>query len=425
MNGRGRFLELLVLGCCSLFLTQAIISMVLGLEAGDSPTEGNPVWKLILIVCYLSVAVILALYYRETLLVIRRNGFLAALVLLAIVSCSWAALPALVLQRSIAVLGTTLLGIALAVRLSLEDQLRLLRGLFRILAVLSMACVLLLPSYGISFGPDDHGEWRGVFGHKNGLGVAMALSVLVEWQLPADSRFSKVVKGLALLLSAVLLYFSGSVTSIFALTGSLLFIEFYRVATQRLRIPLYAIVLAILLITVSGVTVFLVDTAGVAGALGRSSDLTGRTAIWGYVISYISRQPILGYGYSGFWLGATHESSEIERALNESILYSHNGYLEILVNLGAVGFLLALGFLGTGIKRAFYWSKRSRSSIDLWPLAFLFFFLLYNLTECTILLQDLEWAVCVATVVGTDRALFAPNAGLEEELLFVQSEGTA
>ena len=74
MNGRGRFLELLVLGCCSLVLTQAILSMILGLEPGTPSVEGNPVWKLILIVCYLSVAVILVPYYRETLLVIRRNG---------------------------------------------------------------------------------------------------------------------------------------------------------------------------------------------------------------------------------------------------------------------------------------------------------------------------------------------------------------
>jgi O-antigen ligase len=398
--------------------------MILGLEPGTPSAEGNPVWKLILIICYLSVAVILVPYYRETLLVIRRNGFLVALLLLAFVSCSWATVPALVLQRSIAVLGTTLLGIAFAVRLSVEDQLRLLSRLFRMIAVLSMACVLLLPSYGISVGADDHGEWRGIFIHKNGLGVAMALSVLVEWQLPADTRFSKVVKRLALLLSAVLLYFSGSATSMFALIGSVLFIEIYRVATQRLRIPSYAIVLAILLIIVSGVTLFLVNPDGVTRALGRSPDLTGRTEIWRYVISYISRQPVLGYGYSGFWLGATHESSEIERALNEPILYSHNGYLEILVSLGAVGFLLAFGFLATGIKRAFFWSKRSRSSIDLWPLAFLFFFSLYNLTECTILLQDLEWAVCVATVVGTDGALFAPDVEEEQELLIVPSEGT-
>jgi exopolysaccharide production protein ExoQ len=420
MNERRRFLESVVLGGCGFILTQGILSLVLA--PGDAPTEGNAVWKLILSVSYLSVAVILVPYYRETLFVVRRNWFLMALVLLALLSCFWAAMPALVLQRSIAVLGTTLLGIALAVRLSLGDQLRLMSWLFRIIAVLSLACILLLPSYGISDIVEGHGEWRGIFSHKNGLGCVMALSVLVEWQLPADTRFSRVVKRIAILLSATLLVFSGSLTSMFALVGSLLFIEIYKLATRRFRIPLYAIVLAALLVIASGVTVLLMDTKGITGALGRSSDLTGRTEIWSLVMSYIPERPVLGYGYSGFWNGASPESAAIDRVMGVMIMYSHNGYLETLLTLGGVGFLLTLGFLGTGIKRAFYCSERNRSSMDLWPLAFLFFFLLHNLAEVTILWQDLEWAICVATVVGTDPALFAPEAEQEEELPFVASE---
>jgi exopolysaccharide production protein ExoQ len=415
-----RFLELLVLGGCGFILTQGILSLVLA--PGDTRTDGNTVWKLILSVSYLSVAVMLVSYYRETLFVLRRNWFMVALVLLALVSCFWAAMPALVLQRSIAVLGTTLLGIALAVRLSLEGQIRLLSWLLRIIALLSLACVLLLPSYGISDLVESHGEWRGIFSHKNGLGCVMALSVLVECQLPAHTRFSKVVKRIALLLSAVLLVFSGSLTPMFALVGSLVFIEIYKLATRRFRIPLYAIVLAALLIVASGVTVLLVDTERITGLLGRSSDLTGRTEIWSLVMSYIPERPVLGYGYSGFWNGASPESIAVDRVMGVVIMYSHNGYLEILLTLGAVGFLLTLGFLGTGIRRAFYSSERNRSSMDLWPLAFLFFFLLHNLAECTILWQDLEWAICVATVVGTDPALLAPDAEQEEEFLFVPSE---
>jgi len=104
-------------------------------------------------------------------------------------------------------------------------------------------------------------------------------------------------------------------------------------------------------------------------------------------------------------------------------MYSHNGYLEILLNLGAIGFVFTLIFLGAGIKRAYYCSERSRSRLDLWPLAFLFFFLLHNVGECTILFQDLEWAVCVAVVVSADPALFAPEAEQEEEeLLFAPAE---
>jgi O-antigen ligase len=331
-------------------------------------------------------------------------------------------MPALVLQRSIAVFGTTLLGIALAVRLSLEEQLRLLSWLFRIIAVLSLACIILFPSYGISDWVENHGEWRGIFSHKNGLGNMMALSVLVEWQLTADTRFSKCVRRLALLLSGVLLIFSGSVTSIFALIGSLLFIEIFEFAAKRLRIPLYAIVLGAVLIVASGVTVLIMDTQGVTSALGRSSDLTGRTEIWSWVLSYIPDRPVLGYGFSGFWNGASPESAVVDRAMGTMIMYSHNGYLEILLTLGAVGFLLALGFLGTGIKRAYYCSERSRFNMNLWPLAFLSFFLLHNLGECTILLQDLEWAICVATIASADTALCATVSGQEEDILFVPSE---
>jgi exopolysaccharide production protein ExoQ len=371
------------------------------------------------------VAVMLVPYYRETLWAVRRNWFVAALVFQALVSFSWAATPALVLQHSIAVFGTTLLGIALAVLLSVEEQLRLLSWMFRIIAVLSLACIILLPSYGISSFFESHGEWRGIFLHKNLLGAAMALSVLVEWQLPAHTRFSKFVKLLALVLSAVLLVFSGSATPMFALVVSLLFIEIYKFAAKRLRIPLYAIVLGTLLMIASGLTVLQTYSGGVAGALGRSSDLTGRAEIWGYVWSYIPERPLLGYGYSGFWGGASPESAAIDWAMGQMIMYSHNGYLEILLTLGAVGLFLTLGFLGKGINRAYHCAELHRSSVDLWPLAFLLFFLLHNIGECTILFQDLEWAICVATVISADAALFAPD--VEQEVgssLQTPSEGT-
>jgi O-antigen ligase len=358
---------------------------------------------------------ILIPHYRETVFVLRRNWFLVALVLLAFASCLWTETPALALQRSIAVLGATLLGIALAVRLSLEEQLRLMNWFFRIMVVLNLACVLFFPSYGISNTADSQGEWQGIFGYKNVLGSMMAMSVLVEWHLPADTRFSKFIKWLALLVSTVLLVFSSSITPLVALLGSLLFIEIYKFANQWLRIPLYAIVLTILLIIASGMTVLLLDSERLTGALGRSSNLTGRTEIWSMVLSYIPERPVLGYGYSGFWSGSSPEELAVEQAMGTSVMYSHNGYLEILLNLGGVGFLLVLAGLGTGIRRVYYCSKRDRSSVNLWPLAFLSFFLLYNMGECTILRQDLQWALCVAVIAGADAALFVPDAEQEQE----------
>jgi O-antigen ligase len=140
------------------------------------------------------------------------------------------------------------------------------------------------------------------------------------------------------------------------------------------------------------------------------------------VLSLIPQRPLLGYGYSGFWAGGSQESIEVSWVMGSVISYSHNGYLEILLTLGAVGLLLAVVFLWTGIKRAYSYSQCNQSSVNLWPLAFLFFFLLYNLAECTILMQDLQWAICVAIVAGADEELFVPGEEKEEELLLVPGE---
>jgi len=420
MSGRPRPFEWIVLGGCAFVLTQAILSLVLG--PGDTPTEGNATWKLILAVGYLSVVAILVPFYRETLYVLGRNWSLVVLVLLALVSCSWAAMPAFVLQRSVAVLGATLVGVAFAIRLSLEDQLRLMSWLFRIIAVLSLACIVFLPSYGISSVVDSQGEWQGIFSHKNGLGSFMALFFLVEWRLPANTRLAKVVRVFALLLSTVLLLFSGSLTPVLALAGTLLFTQIYKVATQKLRIPLYALALAAFLTAASGVTVLVAQNERIASVLGRSSDLTGRTSIWSLVVPFIIERPVQGFGYSGFWAGASPESADIERVMGTMIQYSHNGYLEILLELGAVGFFLTLVFLGTGVRRAIYRSKLGHSSVDLWPFSFMVYFLLHNFGECTILYQDLEWAICVATVIGTDPALFAADLEQEDALPLTLAE---
>jgi O-antigen ligase len=140
------------------------------------------------------------------------------------------------------------------------------------------------------------------------------------------------------------------------------------------------------------------------------------------VISFIEERPILGYGYAGFWTESA--SARVDRAINVEVMYAHNGYLDTFLTTGAVGLSLALVFLGTGLKRAFDWSLRAESHASLWPLAVLSLFLLYNLGECTILMQHVQWALCVAAVVGSDLALFAPDTAPEDELPLTTSEAS-
>src|SRR5580692_9701260 len=225
MNGTRKYLDLIVMGGCAFILSKALLSFVLA--PSETPTEGNPEWRLILTISYFGVAMVLIPWYRESLFVLRRNWSLVVLVLFALLSSLWADMPDLVFRKAIGVFGTTLLGFALAVRFSFQDQLRILSWLFRIIAVLSLGCILLLPSYGIS----KEGEWQGIFEYKNALGSMMALSILVEWLRSAGGRISKTLKLVALLLSAVLLRFSDSITPTLAIVVALLLIEIYKFAT--------------------------------------------------------------------------------------------------------------------------------------------------------------------------------------------------
>jgi O-antigen ligase len=84
---------------------------------------------------------------------------------------------------------------------------------------------------------------------------------------------------------------------------------------------------------------------------GKDLSFTGRTEIWALVLEHIQRRPLLGSGYGAYWVvGARptpdQESYSIMGALNG--FYpgnSHNGYLDVLNDLGAIGLLCLLGYL--------------------------------------------------------------------------------
>ena len=76
-----------------------------------------------------------------------------------------------------------------------------------------------------------------------------------------------------------------------------------------------------------------------AGAVGRDPTLTDRTKIWSLVLS-MHTNPLVGAGYESFWLGPRLQKIwQVFGPLNES----HNGYLEVYLNLGLIGVTLLPG----------------------------------------------------------------------------------
>src|SRR5262249_39199062 len=140
---------------------------------------------------------------------------LMELVFLAFASSLWSVNPVLSLRRSIAVIGTSIVGIYLANRYDLRELLLMLSSVTATIVVLSFSLALLVPKYGID--PSTGSHWRGAFGQKNILGRMMVLTVVVWFIIAADRRRNRPMAVVIIMSSVGLVLLSSSKTSLLAL----------------------------------------------------------------------------------------------------------------------------------------------------------------------------------------------------------------
>lgn len=378
----------------------SLLPFVSGAAAGTyDPTQGNSVSQAIFLTLYMVTFCLVLVWRRQLARVLSRDKLLLLLLGVALVSALWAAVPEVTLRRSVALMGTTLFGVYLAVRYDLQEQLRLLAWALGIGALLSLLFALALPTYGVMNDLTAAG-WRGVYGHKNALGALMTLSALVFMLLSLHGGRYRWLCWAGFGLSVGLLLLSNSKTSLVVFLTLLALLPFYRILRWRytLAVPMF---IAAILVGGGVAILILSNTEFVFDALGRQASLTGRTEIWPAVIHMIREQPWLGYGYGGFWLGWDGPSAYVLLTIYFDPLTAHNGLLDLWLNLGLLGVaIFALGLVAAFL-RALAWVRASESAAGLWPLVYLTLVLLQNLTESVILTQNnIFWVLYVAAVLS-------------------------
>jgi exopolysaccharide production protein ExoQ len=91
---------------------------------------------------------------------------------------------------------------------------------------------------------------------------------------------------------------------------------------------------------------YAVEKVALLGRNEESADprkLTGRLPIWANAIEEFSDRPILGFGYGAFW--SQKRLEKYERLNGWALTHSHSAYIEALVNVGTIGFMLGLGII--------------------------------------------------------------------------------
>jgi exopolysaccharide production protein ExoQ len=355
-------------------------------------------------------ALILALVLRRPRLLLRQIAALPWLVLpallaaLAIASTAWSLDPLLTLRRSLPFALAGLFGLWFAARFSPTRQLAILRFTMIVLALATIAVVVLVPSLGLDHTPGHASDWQGVFTQKNACGriMVLATAVILFEERGSVLRPSRLA---TLVLFLFVLVMSGS-RGAWMIEAALVLLWLLLVIARHTgqRIHLVLAVSAPLASIALGASLVL-GFRQLAPLLGRDASLTGRTAIWAQVAHFTLQRPLFGYGYDAFWRGMQGPSFQVAAAVHFIVAHAHNGFLEIALELGAAGLLL---FLLSWLRGwTALWPLWQRGNLDriAWPLAVLVLIALYDLDENTLLIYNgLFWILYVSALVTIERA---------------------
>jgi len=245
---------------------------------------------------------------------------------------------------------------------------------------------------------DFAGIWQGIYPHKNLLGTNMSLAFVVFSLLSLNQRRAVWGYRLAATLSLLLVFLSQSATSlmlcVFA-TVCLLVRVLFSMHSKALLAAM-AVVLVVVLMTVG----FPSDLGSVASVLDRDPTLTGRTELWATVWLMIMDHPYFGYGYGAFWRGFDGPSAEIWNGSRFHPFYSHNGFLDVWLDLGILGLSLVLVSLLITFRTAFQLWRKAPSLEGSWPFLLLVYLLISNLTEGSLLrINFLPWILYVSVAI--------------------------
>jgi O-antigen ligase len=231
------------------------------------------------------------------------------------------------------------------------------------------------------------GNWRGLYFHKNIAGSVSAITATVFFFEALKSR--RATHWLLCLAAVGFTVMTNSKSSIgllpFGLAAGLIYGAVRRNRLDRL---IATAALGVFLV-VAGAGV-MADYHDISRFLTDPGELTGRVAIWQGELAFIGDHPLLGAGFGSFAnagaLSPLHNYVLDSWVRGEA--HGHNAYLQLLVTIGGIGFVLALLALVMAPLRRFLGTTALRDPLMPMLFAVFVFMLLHNFVESDFLESD-------------------------------------
>jgi O-antigen ligase len=307
------------------------------------------------------------------------------------ISISWAIEPGIAIRR-LTLTTILILAIFMAVRqCGVEKTVSIVCNVLAVVLVVNFLTVILMPSYGIhqfanSEDPSIIGAWRGIMLQKNFAGATCAMTLI--FYLFETGKIPRLQKWSVIVGTVFFLYHTESKTSmgVFAITASVGYLSRFYGARFRWAAAMAAAALIGLVLILAHIYWDVISAP-----FATDDAFTGRTQIWPVMLAFYHDHWLTGAGYGSFWnIG---DDSPIYHYAKQgswvaNITSGHNGYLDLLVQIGLPGWLLAIaGVFVAPLIRVFsivHINKSVRGML----VAGLLFCIGHNFTESTLLDRD-------------------------------------
>ena len=315
-----------------------------------------------------------------------------AFVVLASLSVLWSFDPAATARRLFRLYGIVLSCFAFAIAGWYSHRFQnVMRPAITILLLGSIVFGLFFPELAIEEGTTATllGAWKGLAVQKNSLGALAAVGVVlwVHALLARESETKYILMGLAASLACVFL--SRSSTSVLSVLLCIPFLILLLRTRPALRRSMRYIIggFAAVILIYSLAMLNLIPGAGVlltpiTAITGKDLTFSGRTPIWNIMVESIGRHPWLGVGLGAYWTGPVPTSASYEFVVRTYVYptESHNGYLDVINDLGFVGGACLIAYLISFLRQSLAVFAVDRNQGALY-LALLFQGFIGNLSE--------------------------------------------
>ena len=402
------------------------VSLWLGISSATAQSasqamEGSPVDASVFAVLLIAGIVVLVGRRNRTVACLKASWPVLIYFAYCLLSVVWSPYPDVAFKRWTKDAGDLVMVLLIATE---AEPTAALRRLFSRAGFILLPASILLIRYsdlGRGYDPDGNAMVTGVTTNKNTLGlITFVLLLGTLWSIRAVLRAKKspnrrrhlLAQGALLAFGIAVLAMANSATSTacFGL-GAVLMLATGLPSIGRRPSRVHVLVVTIMLL--GGLTMLLGGEGSVVHALGRKTDLTGRTDIWKAVIP-LCPNPLIGAGFESFWIGPN--VAKLWRSLSnwfgvQGLNTPHNGYIEVYLNLGWVGLsLLALIFING--YRSTCAAFRLDPEIAGLSLGFLATAAIYSITEAGFRMLTPTWVALLLSILVANRVIVSARSKL-------------